>query len=249
MSQSINRGEKSATSDSAADAVEPVAPAEPAEPAQASDAEQPEVRAEGRTASDAASSEATSPDDTSTVNLDDDADDGDQVARQPDQKAPGEPEAAAEDGSARETAADDSAKTAQDDAAKNVATTDDAPGASPSDSTVEPEPVSAEPVATPAVVAVVDEGATPAEALSPYDSPHDLTGGDAAAQPLVGQAADRTSWNPGSGAIPPSIAPKSPSSAQSPSTPRPDAVPHLSQSWTRRPPRRRLSPPGLMSSQ
>ena len=224
MSQSINRGEKSAASDSAADAVEPVGPAESAEPAQASDAEQPEVRAEGRTASDAASSEATSPDDTSTVNLDDDADDGDQVARQPDQKAPGEPEAAAEDGSARETAADDSAKTAQDDAAKNVATTDDAPGASPSDSTVEPEPVSAEPVATPAVVAVVDEGATPAEALSPYDSPHDLTGGDAAAQPLVGQAADRTSWNPGSGAIPPSIAPKSPSSAQSPSTPRPDAV-------------------------
>ncbi|WP_314457808.1 VanW family protein [uncultured Actinomyces sp.] len=224
MSQSINRGEKSAASDSAAAAVEPVVPAEPAEPAQASDAEQPEVRAEGRTASDTASSEAISPDDTSTVNLDDDADDGDQVAQQPDQKAPGEPEAAAEDGSARETAADDSAKTAQDDAAKNVATTDDAHGASPSDSTVEPEPVSAEPVATPAVVAFVDEGATPAEALSPYDSPHDLTGGDAAAQSLVGQAADRTSWNPGSGAIPPSIAPKSPSSAQSPSVPRPDAV-------------------------
>ena len=227
MSQSVNGGERSAASDSAADAVEPVAPVEPAEPAQASDVEQPEVRAEGRTASEAASAEATSPDDTSTVHLDDDAadaDDGDQVAQQPDQKAPGEPEAAAEDGSARETVADDSAKTAHDDAAKNVATTDDAPGESPSDSTVEPEPVSAEPVTTPAVVAVVDEGATPAEALSPYDSPHDLTGGDAAAQPLVGQAADRTSWNPGSGAIPPSIAPKSPSSAQSPSTPRPDAV-------------------------
>ena len=229
MSQSVNGGERSAASDSAADAVEPV---EPAEPAQASDVEQPEVRAEGRTASEAASAEATSPDDTSTVHLDDDAadaDDGDQVAQQPDQKAPGEPEAAAEDGSARETVADDSAKTAQDDAAKNVATTDDAPGASPSDSTVEPEPVPAarlavEPVATPAVVNVVDEGATPAEALSPYDSPHDPTGGDAAAQPLVGQAADRTSWNPGSGAIPPSIAPRSPSSAQSPSTSRPDAV-------------------------
>ena len=244
MSPSVNRGEKSAASDAAADAVEP---AEPAEPAQVSGAEQPEARAEARAASEAASAEVVSPDDTPTVNLDDDADsddvedvpaeapdDGDQVDQQPGQETPGESEAAAEDGPARETAADDSAKAAQDDTARNVTTTDDLPDASPSESTVEPEPVSTEPVstepvATPAVVNVVDEGATPAEALSPYDSSHDLTGGDAAAQPPVGETADRTSWNPDSGTMPPSIAPKSSSSAQSPSAqspsaPQPDAV-------------------------
>ena len=169
MSQSVNRGEKSAASEAAADAIKTIVPVEPAETAQDSDA-----------------------------------------------------------------ATEDGAKAARDDAATTVATTDDVTDASPSDSAVEPDPVSAEPaaaepVATPTAVSVVNEGATPAEALSPYDSPQDLPGGDAAAQASVDEAAERTPWSPDSGTMPPSIAPKSPSSAQSPSAqspsvPQPDAV-------------------------
>ena len=167
MSQSVNRGEKSAASEAAADAIKTIVPVEPAETAQDSDA-----------------------------------------------------------------ATEDGAKAARDDAATTVATTDDVTDASPSDSAVEPDPVSAEPaaaepVATPTTVSVVNEGATPAEALSPYDSPQELPGGDAAAQASVDEAAERTPWSPDSGTMPPSIAPKSPSSAQSPSAQspsQPDAV-------------------------
>lgn len=169
MSQSVNRGEKSAASEAAAEAIKTIVPVEPAETAQDSDA-----------------------------------------------------------------ATEDGAKAARDDAATTVATTDDVTDASPSDSAVEPDPVSAEPaaaepVATPTAVSVVNEGATPAEALSPYDSPQDLPGGDAAAQASVDEAAERTPWSPDSGTMPPSIAPKSPSSAQSPSAQspsvsQPDAV-------------------------
>mgnify|MGYP000983395674 FL=1 len=169
MSQSVNRGEKSAASEAAADAIKTIVPVEPAETAQDSDA-----------------------------------------------------------------ATEDGAKAARDDAATTVATTDDVTDASPNDSAVEPDPVSAEPaaaepVATPTAVSVVNEAATPAEALSPYDSPQDLPGGDAAAQASVDEAAERTPWSPDSGTMPPSIAPKSPSSAQSPSAQspsvsQPDAV-------------------------
>ena len=169
MSQSVNRGEKSAASEAAADAIKTIVPVEPAETAQDSDA-----------------------------------------------------------------ATEDGAKAARDDAATTVATTDDVTDASPSDSAVEPDPVSAEPaaaepVATPTAVSVVNEAATPAEALSPYDSPQELPGGDAAAQASVDEAAERTPWSPDSGTMPPSIAPKSPSSAQSPSAQspsvsQPDAV-------------------------
>ena len=169
MSQSVNRGEKSAASEAVADAIKTIVPVEPAETAQDSDA-----------------------------------------------------------------ATEDGAKAARDDAATTVATTDDVTDASPSDSAVEPDPVSAEPaaaepVATPTAVSVVNEAATPAEALSPYDSPQDLPGGDAAAQASVDEAAERTPWTPDSGTMPPSIAPKSPSSAQSPSAQspsvsQPDAV-------------------------
>ena len=118
MSQSVNRGEKSAASEAAADAIKTIVPVEPAETAQDSDA-----------------------------------------------------------------ATEDGAKAARDDAATTVATTDDVTDASPSDSAVEPDPVSAEPaaaepVATPTAVSVVNEGATPAEALSPYDSPQDRCGHD-----------------------------------------------------------------------
>ena len=164
MSQSVNRGEKSAASEAVADAIKTIVPVEPAETAQDSDA-----------------------------------------------------------------TTEDGAKTVRDNTATTVATTDDVTDASPSDSAVEPDPVSAEPaaaepVATPTAVSVVNEAATPAEALSPYDSPQDLPGGDAAAQALVDEAAERTPWSPDSGTMPPSIAPKSPSSAQSPPVSQPDAV-------------------------
>ena len=67
----------------------------------------------------------------------------------------------------------------------------------------------AEPVATPASTRVVDEAATPAEALSPYES----AGADAVEETLRGSV-----WSPDSGDMPPSIAPKSLSGA-SPSAP------------------------------
>ena len=237
MSQSVNRGEKSAASEAVADAIKTIVPVEPAETAQDSDAEQPEAQA----ASETASSQAVSSDDTPTVDLDDadsddveDApaegpDDGGQVARQPGQKERDESEASAKEDTTSETTVDGGAKAARDDAATTVATTDDVTDASPSDSAVEPDPVSAEPaaaepVATPTAVSVVNEAATPAEALSPYDSPQDLPGGDAAAQASVDEAAERTPWSPDSGTMPPSIAPKSPSSAQSPPVSQPDAV-------------------------
>ncbi|OMG18009.1 VanW family protein [Actinomyces naeslundii] len=237
MSQSVNRGEKSAASEAVADAIKTIVPVEPAETAQDSDAEQPEAQA----ASETASAQAVSSDDTPTVDLDDadsddveDApaegpDDGGQVARQPGQKERDESEASAKEDTTSETTVDGGAKAARDDAATTVATTDDVTDASPSDSAVEPDPVSAEPaaaepVATPTAVSVVNEAATPAEALSPYDSPQDLPGGDAAAQALVDEAAERTPWSPDSGTMPPSIAPKSPSSAQSPPVSQPDAV-------------------------
>ena len=242
MSQSVNRGEKSAASEAAADAIKTIVPVEPAETAQDSDAEQPEAQA----ASEAASAQAVGSDDTPTVDLDDsdsndaeDApaegpDDGGQVARQPGQEERDESEAPAKQGTASETTVDDGAKAARNDTATTVATTDDVTDARQSDSAVEPDPVSAEPaaaepVATPTAVSVVNEAATPAEALSPYDSPQDLPGGDAAAQASVDEAAERTPWSPDSGTMPPSIAPKSPSSAQSPSAqspsvPQPDAV-------------------------
>ena len=246
MSQSVNRGEKSAASEAAADAVETVASVEPAETAQDSDAEQPEAQA----VSEAASAQAVGSDGTPTVDLDDsdsddaeDApaegpdegpDDGGQVARQPGQEERDKSEAPAKQGTASETTVDDGAKAARNDTATTVATTDDVTDARPNDSAVEPDPVSAEPaaaepVATPTAVSVVNEAATPAEALSPYDSPQDLPGGDAAAQASVDEAAERTPWSPDSGTMPPSIAPKSPSSAQSPSAQspsvsQPDAV-------------------------
>ena len=76
--------------------------------------------------------------------------------------------------------------------------------------TSEPAAVeAAEPLATPASTRVVDEAATPAEALSPYES----AGADAAAENRRG-----TAWSPDSGDMPPSITPKSLSGA-SPSAP------------------------------
>ena len=72
-----------------------------------------------------------------------------------------------------------------------------------------PATESAEPLATPASMRAVDEAATPAEALSPYES----AGADASAETRRG-----TAWSPDSGDMPPSITPKSLSGA-SPSAP------------------------------
>ena len=72
-----------------------------------------------------------------------------------------------------------------------------------------PATEAAEPLATPASMRVVDEAATPAEALSPYES----AGADASAETRRG-----TAWSPDSGDMPPSITPKSLSGA-SPSAP------------------------------
>ena len=77
MSQSVNRGEKSAASEAAADAVEPVEVTEPAEPVGQSEeseaapaTEQPEDRA-----ADGDSAEGEHADDTPTLNLDDESQD------------------------------------------------------------------------------------------------------------------------------------------------------------------------------
>ena len=82
-----------------------------------------------------------------------------------------------------------------------------------------PATEAAEPLATPASTRVVDEVATPAEALSPYES----AGADAAAENRRGAA-----WSPDSGDMPPSITPKSLSgaspSASEQSTPAVDAA-------------------------
>ena len=72
-----------------------------------------------------------------------------------------------------------------------------------------PATESAEPLATPASMRAVDEAATPAEALSPYES----AGADASAETRRG-----TAWSPDSGDMPPSITAKSLSGA-SPSAP------------------------------
>lgn len=214
MSQSVNRGEKPATGEVAADAVEPVEAAVPAESAeQAEDAaaveeageapaaEQPE----GRSAA-AESAEGGDADDTPTLNLDEDSQDD------PDE----EPGAEAQE---REPAeAVEAVKPAE--AAEPVQSAAPAEAAAPSEPaesaehSEEPEEKApateaAEPLATPASTRVVDEAATPAEALSPYES----AGADASAE-----ARRSTAWSPDSGDMPPSITPKSLSGA-SPSSP------------------------------
>ena len=178
MSQSVNRGEKSAASEAAADAVEPVEVTEPAEPVgqseeseAAPDTEQPE-KSEGPEEPEQAP-----------------------VVEQPEEKAP-----------AAEDTGEDTTEDADQGADKTSAPGDEpVDAADPQVSAVE----AAEPVATPASTRVVDEAATPAEALSPYES----AGADAVEETLRGSV-----WSPDSGDMPPSIAPKSLSGA-SPSAP------------------------------
>ena len=164
--------------------VEAVKPAEPAESAQAAEPAEPVGQAEESEAAPVTEQPEKSegPEEPEQA----------PVVEQPEEKAP-----------AGEVADQSADKTS-------------APGDEPVESAVsepatsEPAAVeAAEPVATPASMRVVDEAATPAEALSPYES----AGADAAEETRQGSA-----WSPDSGDMPPSIAPKSLSGA-SPSAP------------------------------
>ncbi|WP_167149093.1 VanW family protein [Actinomyces sp. ZJ308] len=271
MSQSVNRGEKSAASAASPEVVESV---EPVASAQPDDAAAPPA-------------DAASPDDTPTVNLDDDshgseagpveAPDGEtrgaqspaegaqpvtdssegesteETAQGPEERenptvAPSEPaaETPAKQPAEPQTTSDPG-ETAPDTmptvrltgslsrpadgagAEKTSAPPQTEASADERDDSVDPEPgsaesVAAEPVATPASVDVVDEAATPAEALSPYD----LTGADARTA-ATAEPGERAARSPQSEGMPPSIAPKSPAaassaSAQSQSEPQPEAA-------------------------
>ena len=213
MSQSVNRGEKPAASEAAADAVEPVEAAVPAESAeQAEDAaaveeageapaaEQPE----GRMA-EVESAEGGDADDTPTLNLDEESQDD------PDEE-PGaealerEPAEAVEAVKPAE-AAEPVQSAAPGEPAESTEQSEEpesAPAVVEQPEEKAPATEAAEPVATPVSTRVVDEAATPAEALSPYES----AGADASAEARRG-----TAWSPDSGDMPPSIAPKSLSGA------------------------------------
>ena len=203
---------KPAASEAAADAVEPVeaaVPAESVEPAEdaaaveeageAPAAEQPE----GRMA-EVESAEGGDADDTPTLNLDEESQDD------PDEE-PGaealerEPAEAVEAVKAAEAAVpSEPAESTEQSEEPEVA-----PAVVEQPEEKAPATEAAEPVATPASTRIVDEAATPAEALSPYES----AGADAAAE-----TRRSTAWSPDSGDMPPSITPKSLSGA-SPSSP------------------------------
>ena len=222
MSQSVNRGEKSAASEVAADAVEPAEPIKPVEPAESveqseevSAAEQPEGRGAGTDSAGGGDA-----DDTPTLNLDDESQDEPAESADPAETAqaaePAESVEKTEESEEKAPVVEDAEETAP--AAEDTGEIADqgvSETASPADEPVEaadPQQTAAEaaePVATPAATGVVDEAATPAEAFSPYES----TSADAAAE-----AQQITAWTPDSGDMPPSIAPKSQSGA-SPSAP------------------------------
>ncbi len=254
MSQSVNRGEKSAASEAAADAVEPVEVTEPAEsveqaeeseaapvteqpeksegpeePEQAPVVEQPEEKApvaeETGEVADQGAGEPTScaqggdADDTPTLNLEDESqDEPAETAESAQAAAPAEPVGQSEESEvAPVTEQPEKSEGLEEPEQAPVAEDTDQGADQGADKTSAPgdEPVesaaveAAEPVATPASTRVVDEAATPAEALSPYES----AGADAAEETLQDSA-----WSPDSGDMPPSIAPKSLSGA-SPSAP------------------------------
>ena len=227
MSQSVNRGEKPAASEAAADAVEPVeaaVPAESVEPAEdaaaveeageAPAAEQPE----GRMA-EVESAEGGDADDTPTLNLDEESqDDPDEepgaeaLEREPAEAVEAvKPAEAAEPAEPVQSAAPAEAAAPSEPAESTEQSEEpeSAPAAVEQPEEKAPATEAAEPVATPASTRIVDEAATPAEALSPYES----AGADAAAE-----TRRSTAWSPDSGDMPPSITPKSLSGA-SPSSP------------------------------
>ena len=224
MSQSVNRGEKPAVGEVAADAVEPVEAAVPAESAeQAEDAaaveeageapaaEQPE----GRSAA-AESAEGGDADDTPTLNLDEDSQDDpdEEPGAEAQEREPAEAVEAVKPAEAAEPVqsaapAEAAAPSEPAESAEHSEEPESAPAAVEQPEEKAPATEAAEPVATPASTRIVDEAATPAEALSPYES----AGADAAAE-----TRRSTAWSPDSGDMPPSITPKSLSGA-SPSSP------------------------------
>ena len=246
MSQSVNRGEKPAAPEAAADAVEPVetaAPAESVEPVEkaveaeeaveALAAEQPE----GRSAA-ADSAEGGDADDTPTLNLEDESQGAQAEAADSAESVEPAEETSAEAQEGEPAGTVEAVKPAQvAEAAQPAAPAESAVPVEPAESVehseeseeapavVEqpeekaPATEAAEPVATPASTRVVDEAATPAEALSPYES----AGADATDETRRG-----TAWSPDSGDMPPSIAPKSLSgaspSASEQTTPAVDAA-------------------------
>ena len=266
MSQSVNRGEKPAATEAAADAVEPAEAAVPAESVE---------QAEGD------SVEGGDADDTPTLNLDDESQDeaaesaepvdpteepgaeaveavkptevaepAESVEQAEEAPAAEQPEDGTVEGDSAEGGDADDTPTlnlddeSQDEAAESAEPVDPAeePGGEarefagtveavkPTEAVETAESVesavselatvesAAEPVATQASTRVVDEAATPAEALSPYES----AGADAAAETRRGVA-----WSPDSSDMPPSIVPKSLSGASpapTQSTPAVDAA-------------------------
>ena len=221
--------------ETAAEAVEAVKPAQVAEPAESIEQaeEVPAVERPEDGTAEGDSAEGGDADDTPTLNLDDESQD--------EEAESAEPVEAAEETSA-EVQEGEPAGTVE--AVKPAQVAEAAQPAAPAESAVPVEPAesvehseesevapavveqaeekapateAAEPVATPASMRVVDEAATPAEALSPYES----AGADASAETRRG-----TAWSPDSGDMPPSIVPKSLSGA-SPSAPEqstPDAA-------------------------
>ena len=155
MSQSVNHGEKSVSS--TGDTVEPVEAIGHSQPTSAEPAEE---QTEQQTGAAASPAEVGNPDETPTVDLNDGSDDEEGTAQEP----------------------DDEAQDAQHPDEEPLNTAEAAADNEPAESH-QAESAAAEPVATPATVRVLDEGATPAEVLSPYDSPRDLTEADAAARP------------------------------------------------------------------
>ena len=189
----------------AAEAVEAVKPAQVAEQAE----EVPAVERPEDGTAEGDSAEGGDADGTPTLDLDDESQD-DPVETAESVEPAEETSAEAQEGESAGTV--EAVKPAQvAESAQPAAPAESAVPVEPAES-VEPaavEAAAAEPVVTPASMRVVDEAATPAEALSPYES----AGADASAETRRG-----TAWSPDSGDMPPSITPKSLSGA-SPSTP------------------------------
>lgn len=222
MSQSVNRGEKPAAPEATTDAVEPAAPVavvesveqaeQSGEAAETLAAERPE---DGTAEGDSA--EGGDADDTPTLNLDDESqDDPDEEpgaeAHEPQETAeaveavkPAEVAEAAQPAAPVESAV----PVEPAESVEHSEESEEAPAVVEQPEEKAPATEAAEPLATPASMRVVDEAATPAEALSPYES----AGADASADTRRG-----TAWSPDSGNMPPSITPKSLSGA-SPSAP------------------------------
>ena len=221
----------------AAEAVEAVKPAEVAVPAESVEQaeEIPAVERPEAGAAEGDSAEGGDADDAPTLNLDEESQDAqDEAAESAAPVATAESVEQAEQVEQTEAAPavveqpEEKAPAAQDIGEVAEQGTDET--SAPDDEFVEPavsepttsEPAAveaAEPLATPVSMRVVDEVATPAEALSPYES----AGADAAAENRRGAA-----WSPDSGDMPPSITPKSLSgaspSASEQSTPAVDAA-------------------------